>query len=57
METPNRKVKAGALAGALSILLIWVIQAASGAVITGEAASAMTVVLTFIVSYFVREPA
>lgn len=58
---PTRKVGASALAGALSVILIWalnsfVFTSANGAKITGEIASALTTILTFVVGYFVPEP-
>ena len=49
---PQRKVGAGALAGSLSALVVW-IAGANGIVIPAEAAVALSTVLTFIVSYFV----
>jgi hypothetical protein len=59
---PTRKVGAGALAGALSIILVgvlntYVLTGAETQDISGELASAITTVLTFIVGYFVPEPA
>ena len=57
---PSRKVGAGALAGALSVVLVWIINTfvLTGSVkITGEVASALTTILTFLVGYFVPEPA
>jgi len=56
MATPNRKVGSSALAGALSILLVWASDAYAGVKIPGEAASAITTVLSFLVGYFVTEP-
>lgn len=56
---PSRKVGAGALAGALSVVLVWVINTfvLTGSMkITGEVASALTTILTFLVGYFVPEP-
>lgn len=53
--TPTRKVGAGALAGALSVIIIWVVVAFGGIDVTPEVASAFTVVLTFFVSYYVPE--
>ncbi len=56
---PSRKVGAGALAGALSVVLVWIINTfvlTGSAKITGEVASAMTTILTFLVGYFVPEP-
>lgn len=52
---PKRKVGAGALAGALSTLLVTVLSA-NGVVIPPEAASALTTVIMFIVGYLVPEP-
>ena len=52
---PNKKVNAGALAGALSIVLIWAINQYSGTALPGEVASGVTTIVTFITSYVVRE--
>jgi Mg/Co/Ni transporter MgtE len=57
---PSRKVGSGALTGAVSIILVWVLNSfvfTGGTKITGEIASALTTILTFLVSYFVPEPA
>jgi len=57
---PTRKVGAGALAGALSVVLVWALNSflftnPNGAKITGEIASALTTILTFLVGYFVPD--
>lgn len=54
---PYKKVSAGSLAGALSILVVWLMNSyvLQGDPITGEVASAMTTVLTFFVAYMVPE--
>ncbi len=55
---PYKKVSAGSLAGALSILVVWLLNSyvlPSCEPITGEVASAMTTVLTFFVAYMVPE--
>jgi len=53
---PTRKVGASALAGALSVILVYVIdQASSGDPLPATVASAITVVLSFVVGYFVPE--
>lgn len=55
---PYRKVSAGSLAGALSILVVWLLNSfvlPAGNGITGEVASALTTVLTFFVAYMVPE--
>jgi hypothetical protein len=57
---PSRKVGASALAGALSVVVVWVLNTfvLTGAVkITGEVASAITTIFTFAVGYMVRETA
>lgn len=54
---PYKKVSAGSLAGALSILVVWLLNSyvLQGDPITGEVASAMTTILTFLVAYMVPE--
>jgi hypothetical protein len=55
---PTRKVGAGAFAGALSTILVWLINSfilTGTTKITPEIASALTTVLTFLVGYFVPE--
>lgn len=54
--TPSRKVGAGALAGGLSIILVWAVKQFAHLEIPAETASAITVVITFGTSYFVSEP-
>ena len=53
---PVRKVAAGGLAGALAVILVFVLNTyvlPTGKPITGDIAAALTSVLTFIVSYMV----
>ena len=52
--TPTRKVGAGAVAGAISILLVWGLQQA-GVSLPAEIASSLTTILTFVTSWFVPE--
>ena len=52
-NVPSQKVTAGALAGALTTIAIYVVKAAGGPEIPGEIGAAITTVLTFIVSYLV----
>ena len=57
---PTRKVGASGVAGALSIVLVWLVNTfvlTGPTKITGEVASAITTVFTFVVGYFVRDPA
>ena len=56
---PTRKVTVGGLAGAISIVFVWVANTfwmPSNAKIPAEIASAITTILTFAVSYFVPDP-
>jgi hypothetical protein len=55
METPSRKVGASALAGALSVVVVWVFSDLADVEIPAMVASAITVILTFAVGYFVPE--
>lgn len=52
---PNRKVGAGALAGAMAVLLIWIADAFGGVKIPAEQGAGLTTILTFITSYYVAE--
>lgn len=52
---PNRKVGAGALSGAVAVLLIWIADAFGGVKIPAEQGAGLTTILTFMVSYFVTE--
>lgn len=53
--SPSTKVTSGALAGAFTIILVWLLQASGTAEVPGEAAAAITTVFAFVVSYFVPE--
>lgn len=53
-KRPTRKVGAGALAGAVTIIGVW-IAGQFGLDVPGEVGSAITTVLTFGASYMVRE--
>jgi len=53
---PTRKVGSGALAGAVTVILVWVLSQFS-VDIPAEVASSITLVGVFTTSYFVREPA
>lgn len=57
-NVPTRKVVAGGLAGAASVIVVFVLNSyvlgpLHLKLITGEVASAITTVLSFVVSYFV----
>ena len=53
MNKPSRKIGAAGLAGAGSILLVWIVGLA-GLEVPGEVASALTTVMTFATGYFVK---
>ena len=55
---PTRKVGASAFAGALSIVLVWIVNTfvlTGSTKITGEVASTITTIVTFLVGYLVPE--
>ncbi len=55
-KMPTRKVTAGSLGGAITTLLVWVLNTFVFSVehqITGEIAAAFTTIISFIVGYFV----
>lgn len=53
---PNRKVGSAALAGGLSIILVWMIKQFGHVEIPPEVASGITTVLSFVTGYVVTEP-
>jgi len=52
---PTRKVGAGALAGAISVMLVWAVKNYGNTDLPAEMSSALTTVVTFITSYFVTD--
>lgn len=52
MQTPDRKVGAGALAGALAIILIWIISL-FGVEVPGAVGAAIATVFGFLTAYIV----
>ena len=51
---PTTKVAAGGVAGALTVLVVWILGLLHVAV-PPEVASALTVIISFITSYFVKQ--
>ena len=49
---PVRKVGAGAIAGALTVVLVFVLNGLWDVEVTPEVAAAMTVLFTFVASWF-----
>lgn len=54
---PTRKVAATGIAGAVSVVLIYVLQVLFNINIPAEVASAITLILSFISGYLVKEEA
>lgn len=52
---PTRKVAAGGVGGALSIVVIYAFQGLTGVQLPAEVSSAVTLLVTFATSYIVRE--
>jgi putative flippase GtrA len=52
-KLPSRKVTAGGLAGALSIIVVWIVNQSTGTNIPPQVASAITTILTFLASYMI----
>ena len=55
IDTPSTKVTAGALAGALTALIVWAVGQWTAVDVPPEAAVAGTVVISFLLSYLIRE--
>ena len=51
---PTTKVAAGGVAGALTVLVVWILGLLHETV-PPEVASALTVIISFITSYFVKQ--
>jgi putative flippase GtrA len=54
---PTRKVAAGGIAGAVSIVALYLVQALFNVTVPAEVASAVTLILSFGMSYIVKENA
>lgn len=52
---PSRKVNSAALAGGISIMLVWAVKQWGGVEMPAEVASGFTTVLSFITGYFVPD--
>lgn len=52
---PNKKVGSAALAGGLSIILVWMIKEFAQVNIPAEVASGITTVLSFVTGYVVTD--
>lgn len=54
--TPQRKVVAGGLAGAISVIAVWTLEQTTGIVVPAEIALAINTVFVFGVQYFISNP-
>lgn len=54
--TPERKVTAGGLAGAVTVILAWVLEEFAGVTLPPAVVAAGTTALMFATSYFVPNP-
>jgi hypothetical protein len=54
--TPERKVTAGVLAGAVSALLVWTLRDYAGIAVPAEQAVAITTVITFTIQWVIPNP-
>lgn len=54
---PTNKVAAGGIAGVATLVIVAVVKAVTDTEVPAEVASAITVVVAFIASYFTREKA
>lgn len=52
---PSRKVTAGALAGALSVVIVWLLKELMATNVPAEVASALTTILSLGTSYITSE--
>lgn len=55
-STPQRKIVAGGLAGAISLIAVWVLEKATGITVPADIALAINTVFVFGVQYFVTNP-
>lgn len=55
-STPTRKVTAGAISGALSVIVVWLIGATTSLEVPPEVAVAFSTVFSFALSWLVTEP-
>lgn len=54
--SPQRKIVAGGLAGAISVIAVWTLEQTTGITIPAEIALAINTVFVFAVQYVVKNP-
>lgn len=52
-NTPQRKIVAGGLAGAVSAIAVWTLEQVTGITVPAEIALAINTVFVFVVQYFI----
>jgi hypothetical protein len=52
-STPQRKIVAGGLAGAISVIAVWTLEQITGIIVPAEIALAINTVFVFGVQYFI----
>jgi len=52
---PSRKVTIGVLAGSIAGLIVWSVDVLAGIKIPAEQAIGVSVILTFVLQYFVKD--
>lgn len=55
-SAPQRKVVAGGLAGAISVIIVWVLEQATGITVPADIALAINTVFVFGIQYFTANP-
>lgn len=55
IETPNRKVNVGVIAGAIATIIVWASKAFGGVEVPAEIAVALTAIITFATQYLTPE--
>jgi hypothetical protein len=55
-QTPQRKIVAGGLAGAITLIAVWVLEGTTGITVPADIALAINTVFVFFVQYAVKNP-
>lgn len=55
-SVPQRKIVAGGLAGAISLIAVWALEKATGIIVPADIALSINTVFVFGVQYFVKNP-
>lgn len=55
-STPQRKIVAGGLAGAISVIAVWTLEQTTGITVPAHIALSIDTVFVFLVQYFIKNP-